>query len=243
MLTAHVRDFCHRISLWAALWAGADGVSCWMFIAYRRPSARIAGRRLPDMGARSRVLHGRFTVKAARRESPGAGRQRMTLPIVRQEIVRRGMVQYGIVQRGFSPASERLSDNSQRNTGVFNDLPVTVQGISGQPLTGRKPDNSIPSLLLSDPAVSLLPAGFLFFSSPGRAFLLRPTTRHPERRELLCQRLITPRHAPPTMARQHHEHHDSSDSLPSCVTGDGAYGNPNRCSGLHAHPVCRDMRS
>lgn len=72
------------------------------------------------------------------------------------------MVQYGIVRRGFSPASERLSDNSQRNTGVFNDLPVTVQGISGQPLTGRKPDNSIPSLLLSDPAVSLLPAGFLF---------------------------------------------------------------------------------
>ena len=242
MLTAHVRDFCHRISLRAALWAGADGVSCWMFIAYRRPSARIAGRRLPDMGARSRVLHGRFTVKAARRESPGAGRQRMTLPIARQEIVRRGMTQYGIVQRGFSPASERLSDNSQRNTGVFNDLPVTVQGISGQPLTGRKPDNSIPSLLLSDPAVSLLPAGFLFFSSPGRAFLLRPTTRHPERRGLLCQRLITPRHAPPTMARQHHEHHDSSDSLPSCVTGDGAYGNPNRCSGLHAHPVCRDMR-
>ena len=243
MLTAHVRDFCHRISLWAALWAGADGVSCWMFIAYRRPSARIAGRRLPDTGARSRVLHGRFTVKAARRESPGTGRQRTTLPIVRQEIVRRGMTQYGIVQRGFSPASERLSDNSQRNTGVFNDLPVTVQGISGQPLTGRKPDNSIPSLLLSDPAVSLLPAGFLFFSSPGRAFLLRPTTRHPERRKLLCQRLITPRHAPPTMARQHHEHHDSSDSLPSCVTGDGAYGNPNRCSGLHAHPVCRDMRS
>lgn len=45
---------------------------------------------------------------------------------------------------------------------MFNDLPVTVQGISGQPLTGRKPDNSIPSLLLSDPAVSLLPAGFLF---------------------------------------------------------------------------------
>ena len=162
MLTAHVRDFCHRISLWAALWAGADGVSCWMFIAYRRPSARIAGRRLPDTGARSRVLHGRFTVKAARRESPGTGRQRTTLPIVRQEIVRRGMTQYGIVQRGFSPASERLSDNSQRNTGVFNDLPVTVQGISGQPLTGRKPDNSIPSLLLSDPAVSLLPAGFLF---------------------------------------------------------------------------------
>ena len=98
-----------------------------------------------------------FYGKAARRESPGAGRQRMTLPIIRQ-----GIVQYGIVRRGFSPASERLSDNSQRNTGVFNDLPVTVQGISGQPLTGRKPDNSIPSLLLSDPAVSLLPAGFLF---------------------------------------------------------------------------------
>lgn len=82
--------------------------------------------------------------------------------IVRREMVQYGMVQYGIVRRGFSPASERLSDNSQRNTGVFNDLLVTVQGISGQPLTGRKPDNSIPSLLLSDPAVSLLPAGFLF---------------------------------------------------------------------------------
>lgn len=78
-----------------------------------------------------------------------------------------------VSRRGFSPASERLSDNSQRNTGVFNDLPVTVQGISGQPLTGRKPDNSIPSLLLSDPAVSLLPAGFLFSLLPTEVLFLQ----------------------------------------------------------------------
>lgn len=120
----------------------------------------------------------------------------MTLPIVRQGIVqcgmvRYGIVQYGIVRRGFSPASKRLSDNSQRNTGVFNDLPVTVQGISGQPLTGRKPDNSIPSLLLSDPAVSLLPAGFFSqqsLPSPAdnttsrEAGITMPTINHPTTR-------------------------------------------------------------
>lgn len=45
---------------------------------------------------------------------------------------------------------------------MFNDLPGNMQTISGHPLTGRKPDNSIPSLLLSDPAVLFSPPGFSF---------------------------------------------------------------------------------
>lgn len=137
---AHVRDFCHGISLRTLRESGAYGVS-------RRTAAADCLSGIPRGTARG--------------ESSGANhpRQAQSPRATRHEPQPR----FVSLQRNASHR-RRLSANSQRNTGVFNDLPGSMQTISGHPLTGRKPDNSIPSLLLSDPAVLFSPPGFSFSS-------------------------------------------------------------------------------
>lgn len=104
----------------------------------------------------------------------------------------------------------RLSANSQRNTGVFNDLPGSMQTISGHPLTGRKPDNSIPSLLLSDPAVLFSPPGFSFSShNQLRDAAHRNQPRKPLPRTGYDKRSVntTVLGCAPTIAAQYHRTH------------------------------------